>query len=117
MARTGIFSRVGGGARLRRRPARLAFEAGRDGVIAAAWGNRSAAIALHLGEQGEARVLNRKPIIERAFELAESGKFRIPSQVRAALVKEGYTQSDTYTLEGKATAAQLKARCMGAFVD
>lgn len=62
-------------------------------------------------------MLTRKPIIERAFELAASGRFRIPSQVRTALLKEGYTQSDVYTLEGKATAAQLKARCMGTFVE
>lgn len=60
---------------------------------------------------------NRKPIIERAFELAASGKFRIPSQVRAALLKEGYTQSDVFTLEGRATAAQLRARCLGTYVE
>ncbi len=59
---------------------------------------------------------DRKPIIERAFELADSGQFRIPSHVRKALLKEGYTQSDIFTLEGKATAAQLRARCLSAFV-
>jgi hypothetical protein len=62
-------------------------------------------------------MLNRKPIIVRAFELAASGDFSRPSQVRAALLKEGYTQSDTYTLQGKATAAQIRARCMGTFVE
>ena len=57
-------------------------------------------------------MLNRKPILERAFELAASGQFRIPSQVRKALLKEGYTQSDVFTLGGKATTAQIRARCM-----
>lgn len=60
-------------------------------------------------------MLNRKPILERAFELAASGQFRIPSHVRKALLKEGYTQSDVFTLEGKATAAQLRERCTGSF--
>lgn len=62
-------------------------------------------------------MLSKRPIIERAFELAASGKFKAPGQVRAALLKEGYTQSDVFTLEGKATAAQLRARCMGTFVE
>lgn len=62
-------------------------------------------------------MLNRKPILERAFELAASGQFRIPSQVRKALLKEGYTQSDVFTLEGKATAAQLRERCTCSFED
>lgn len=62
-------------------------------------------------------MLNRKPIINRAFELAASGEFKRPSHVRAALLKEGYTQSDTFALEGKATAAQLRARCLGTFVE
>lgn len=62
-------------------------------------------------------MLPRKPVIELAFEMAGSGEFRIPSQVRQALLKAGYTQSDTYILEGKATAAQLKARCMEAYAE
>lgn len=61
--------------------------------------------------------MNSTPIIQRAFELAASGTFRNPSQVRHALVKEGYTQSDTFALEGKATRAQLLARCKGTFVE
>ncbi|MET4685152.1 hypothetical protein [Brevundimonas faecalis] len=56
-------------------------------------------------------MLLRKPIIERAFELASSGRFRIPSDVHKALLKEGYTQSDAFTLEGRATWAQLRERC------
>lgn len=54
----------------------------------------------------------RKPTIERAFELAESGVFRIPSEIKRALLAEGYTQSDTYTLDGKLTRTQLRALCL-----
>ncbi|MET4682681.1 hypothetical protein [Brevundimonas faecalis] len=57
-------------------------------------------------------MLQRKPIIERAFELAASGQFRIPSDVRKTLFKEGYTQSDVFTLEGRATWAQLRKLCL-----
>jgi len=51
------------------------------------------------------------PVVQRAFELADSGRFRIPSEVRRALVREGYTQSDVFGLEGKATWSQLRDRC------
>jgi hypothetical protein len=53
----------------------------------------------------------RKPIIDRAFELAESGQCRIPSEIKRALLAEGYTQADAYALEGKLTRSQLMARC------
>lgn len=59
-------------------------------------------------------MLSRTPTIERAFELADSGKFTIASAVREALIKEGYTQSDVFTLEGRATWAQLRDRCQAA---
>jgi hypothetical protein len=55
--------------------------------------------------------VHKKPVIERAFELAESGSFRIPSDVRKALVRERYTQSEIYGLEGKATWRQLREKC------
>lgn len=54
--------------------------------------------------------MHKKPVIERAFELAESGSFRIPSDVRKALVRERYTQSEIYGLEGKATWRQLREK-------
>lgn len=57
-------------------------------------------------------MLLRTSAIERAFELADSGKFRIPSAVRTAMIAEGYTQSDVFTLEGRATWAQLRNRCL-----
>ncbi len=53
----------------------------------------------------------RGPVLERAFELARSGQFRIPSQVRSALVVEGYAQSDIFQLEGRAAWAQLRRLC------
>lgn len=59
-------------------------------------------------------MLLRTPAIVRAFELADSGEFRIPSAVRTAMVAEGYTQSDVFTLEGRATWAQLRNRCLAA---
>lgn len=51
------------------------------------------------------------PVIERAFELADSGRFRIPSEVRRALLSEGYAQSDVFGIEGRATWRQLRERC------
>lgn len=55
--------------------------------------------------------MTQTPVVQRAFELADSGRFRIPSEVRRALVREGYTQSDVFGLEGKATWRQLRDRC------
>lgn len=55
--------------------------------------------------------MHRKPAIERALELAEGGNFRIPSEVRKALIREGYTRSEIYGLEGKATWRQLREKC------
>lgn len=51
------------------------------------------------------------PVVQRALELADSGRFRIPSEVRRALVNEGYSQSDAFGIEGKATWALLRERC------
>lgn len=56
----------------------------------------------------------RKSAIERAFELADSGRFAIPSAIRRAMISEGYTQSDVFTLEGRATWTQLRRRCLAA---
>ncbi len=35
--------------------------------------------------------MTQTSVIERALELADSGNFRIPSEVRRALLREGYT--------------------------
>ncbi|MNI95087.1 hypothetical protein D3C73_1532970 [compost metagenome] len=53
-----------------------------------------------------------KPVTERAFELADSGRFRTPSQITRALIHEGYTRLDTSGLAGKATWRQLRSRCV-----
>lgn len=53
----------------------------------------------------------RRPIIERATELAASGRFKCLEALRKALLEEGYTQSDVFTLEGRVTARTLQARC------
>ncbi len=55
--------------------------------------------------------MRQTSVIERALELADSGNFRVPSEVRRALLREGYTQSDVFGLEGKATWSQLRDRC------
>jgi hypothetical protein len=56
-------------------------------------------------------IVNRTPVIERAFELARSGRFRIPSEVRKALISDRYTQAELFQLEGKATWGQLRTLC------
>lgn len=53
------------------------------------------------------------PVIQRAFELADSERCRIPSEVRRTLLSEGYTQPDVFGIEGRAT--QLRDRCCEAF--
>lgn len=57
--------------------------------------------------------MSQTPVVQRAFGLG-SGRCRIPSEVRRALLSEGYTQSDVFGLEGKATWAQLRLRCVSA---
>ncbi|MGO4410055.1 MULTISPECIES: hypothetical protein [unclassified Brevundimonas] len=57
---------------------------------------------------------NRRPVIEEAFELARSGRYRVPSEVRRALVEKRYTQAELFQLEGKATWAQLRTLCADA---
>lgn len=52
----------------------------------------------------------RKTVGDRALELADSGVLETPSQLRNALVAEGYTQSDLFTLEGRATRRRLGDR-------
>jgi len=51
----------------------------------------------------------------RAFELAHSGRFRIPSEVRKALISDRYTQAELFQLEGKATWRQLRTLCSDSY--
>jgi len=60
-------------------------------------------------------IVNRTPVIERAFELARSGRFRIPSEVRKALISDRYTQAELFQLEGKATWRQLRTICADSY--
>lgn len=60
-------------------------------------------------------MLKSKSVIERAFELADTGRFCMLQELRRALIAEGYTQSDVFVLEGRTTAAQLYARCAEGF--
>ncbi|MNR53816.1 hypothetical protein D3C85_1738920 [compost metagenome] len=53
-------------------------------------------------------------MIEEAFELARSGRYRVPSEVCKALVEQRYTQAELFQLEGKATWAHLRALCADA---
>ena len=47
-----------------------------------------------------------KSTLERAFELARSGRFDNVSQLKAAVIAEGY---DRYQLEGAALSRQLSS--------
>lgn len=58
-------------------------------------------------------MIEKRPVIEEAFQLARSGRYRLPSEVREAL-GERYTQAELFQLEGKATWAQLRALCANA---
>lgn len=52
-----------------------------------------------------------QPVLERAYELANSGCFRTPGEVRAALAAEGYSPSDVFRLEERKTWARLRTVC------
>lgn len=56
----------------------------------------------------------KRPVIEEAFDLARSGRYRVPSEVRQALVEKRYTQSELFQLEGRATRARMRALCADA---
>lgn len=47
----------------------------------------------------------------RGPRTCRSGNFRIPGEVRKALIREGYTQSEIYGLKNKATWRQLREKC------
>lgn len=53
----------------------------------------------------------RQSVLERAFELANSGRFRLPSEVRAVLAAEGYPTSEVFLLEKGATWSRLRTVC------
>ena len=49
---------------------------------------------------------SRPTAVERAFQLAKSGRCRSVTEVRQALSEEGY---DDYQIEGKGLVGQLRA--------
>lgn len=54
---------------------------------------------------------SHQPVLERAYELAGSGCFRTPGEVRAALAAEGYPPSDVFRLEERKTWARIRTVC------
>lgn len=51
------------------------------------------------------------PVLERAFELANSGCFRTPGEVRTALAAEGYSSADIYRVEERRAWARVRTAC------
>jgi len=51
-----------------------------------------------------------KPIVERAFELARTGRFANMAQLEKALYKEGYSRQDL-SLTGVSIRKQLRSLC------
>ena len=50
------------------------------------------------------------PILERAFELARTGRYRRVQEIRDRLRQEGY-QNANYVLAGPSLTAQLRQLC------
>jgi len=55
-------------------------------------------------------VMNEKPILERAFELARSGEYARLKELERALAKEGYAKSDPY-IHSPSVRKQLRVLC------
>ena len=54
--------------------------------------------------------LSRKPVIERAFELAKTGEYTGVGKIRERLAREGYTH-DEARLYGRELAKSLLRHC------
>ncbi len=54
--------------------------------------------------------ISRKPVVERAFELAKSGEYTGIREIRERLSREGYTQ-DEARLYGRELAKSLLRLC------
>lgn len=59
-------------------------------------------------------MLPRVHVIERSFQLADSGDFQTRSQILRALAAEGYGMSQLIHFEGPAITRQLTERCVAA---
>jgi hypothetical protein len=52
--------------------------------------------------------------IERAFELADSGKYSRVSEIRAVMTREGFSLRELSQLSGRHLARQLRAKIAAA---
>jgi hypothetical protein len=52
--------------------------------------------------------------VERAFQLARTGHFRVRGDISKALEKEGYTVAEVYQLQGAAITRQINDLCRAA---
>lgn len=53
----------------------------------------------------------RSPVIERAFELARSGKFATAKEIDHAIKREGYTHAEIATLGFRSLRKDLLRTC------
>ena len=53
-------------------------------------------------------------VVERAYQLARTGKFAIRSEIGRALEGEGYSQADLQHLQGFAITRDLNRLCRAA---
>jgi hypothetical protein len=53
-------------------------------------------------------------LVQRAFELADSGNYTRVGEIRMALSREGYTLLEMSQLSGKHLVRQLRARMLAA---
>ena len=58
--------------------------------------------------------MSNQNFLQRAFELADTGKYARVSDVRSALVREGFSLRQLSQLGGKDLSRQLKARIAAA---
>jgi hypothetical protein len=60
------------------------------------------------------RAIDKNGIIERAFEIADTGHYSMVSQILAQLTKENFVEPDRHFVNGGSLRAQLRARCHSA---
>jgi hypothetical protein len=58
--------------------------------------------------------MSNHDFLQRAYELADSGEYSRVSQIRATLVREGFSLHALSQLSGRQLARQLKARIAAA---
>jgi hypothetical protein len=58
--------------------------------------------------------MSTSKFIERAFELADSGKYSRVSEIRAVMTREGFSLRELSQLSGRHLARQLRAKIAAA---